>query len=240
MALFEGQPRSTPSVEGLGSVESRDFPISRDAIPKKQCFEHVAESSSAGGADSADETRVQRWIHQARSSVWVPVALRAFGVLCGMLGLAAIGALGTAKGLAGHAVPSATAASSSGVKPEFERASVTPNPPPSRPLAKSSGSPAQAPEPASSAVTADGKVILNLAGAEELMRLPGIGLKRAEAILALRAKLGGRFRRVTDLLRIRGIGPRRLQQMTPLLVLDPPSVPAEGESKRPAERSVPK
>jgi competence protein ComEA len=74
---------------------------------------------------------------------------------------------------------------------------------------------------ASSGLTPDGKVILNRAGLADLMRLPGVGPKRAEAILALRERLGS-FRRPTDLLRVRGIGPATLQKMQPHFVLDPP------------------
>jgi competence protein ComEA len=62
-------------------------------------------------------------------------------------------------------------------------------------------------------------VILNRAEAAELRRLPGVGAKRAEAILALRQRLG-RFRRPSDLLRVKGIGPRTLERMLPHLVLD--------------------
>jgi competence protein ComEA len=62
-------------------------------------------------------------------------------------------------------------------------------------------------------------VILNRAGAAELQRLPGIGAKRATAILALRQRLG-RFRRASDLLRIKGVGPKLLERMLPRLVLD--------------------
>lgn len=69
------------------------------------------------------------------------------------------------------------------------------------------------------ALTADGRVILNRAGLAELQRLPGIGVKRAEAILELRQRLG-RFRRTSDLLRIKGIGPRSLERILPQLVLD--------------------
>jgi competence protein ComEA len=65
-------------------------------------------------------------------------------------------------------------------------------------------------------------VILNAASATELVRLPGIGQKRAEAIVALRDKLGGRFRRVQDLMRVRGIGYKLLRRLQPLIVLDPP------------------
>jgi competence protein ComEA len=46
-----------------------------------------------------------------------------------------------------------------------------------------------------------------------------VGTKRAAAILALRQRLG-RFRRTSDLLRVKGIGPRTLQRMLPHLVLD--------------------
>jgi competence protein ComEA len=66
------------------------------------------------------------------------------------------------------------------------------------------------------------KVVLNTATAAELCTLPGIGPKRAEQILALREKLGGRFRRLEDLRRVRGIGRKKLEQLRPLVVLDPP------------------
>lgn len=70
-------------------------------------------------------------------------------------------------------------------------------------------------------VLADGRVVLNLASAIELRRLPGVGTKRAEAIVALRQRLG-RFKRASDLLRIKGIGPRTFERMLPKLVLNPP------------------
>jgi competence protein ComEA len=62
-------------------------------------------------------------------------------------------------------------------------------------------------------------VVLNRADAAELQRLPGVGAKRAEAILALRQRLG-RFQRPSDLLRVKGIGRRTLERMLPHLVLD--------------------
>ena len=65
----------------------------------------------------------------------------------------------------------------------------------------------------------DGKVVLNNATEEDLRHLPGIGATRAKAILALRAKLG-RFGRVEDLLRVKGIGRRSLLRLRPLVVLD--------------------
>ena len=64
-------------------------------------------------------------------------------------------------------------------------------------------------------------MILNTANAEELKRLPGVGEKRAQLIINLRRRLQ-RFRRPTDLLRVRGIGPKTLRRMLPHLVVDPP------------------
>ena len=73
-----------------------------------------------------------------------------------------------------------------------------------------------------SGITKDGKVILNVADVGELTRLPGVGRKRAEAIVQLRTRLG-RLRKTTDLLRVKGIGVKTLKKMLPYLVLDPPA-----------------
>jgi competence protein ComEA len=62
-------------------------------------------------------------------------------------------------------------------------------------------------------------VSLNRASLAELQRLPGIGAKRAAAIVELRQRLGG-FRRTSDLLRIKGIGPRLLERIAPQLVVE--------------------
>src|SRR5262249_56516596 len=60
----------------------------------------------------------------------------------------------------------------------------------SEPTAPSSAEPAPAPGAAPpTGITPDGKVILNQASAEELTKLPGVGPKRAQAIIALRTKL---------------------------------------------------
>jgi competence protein ComEA len=72
---------------------------------------------------------------------------------------------------------------------------------------------------ASSAIMADGRVVLNRATASELMRLPGVGAKRAAAIVEQRERLGG-FRAASELLRVKGIGPRTLERLLPQLVLD--------------------
>ena len=54
-------------------------------------------------------------------------------------------------------------------------------------------------------------VDLNQASAVELCTLPGIGPKKAEAILALRNKRA--FTRVTQLLQVKGIGPKTLARL---------------------------
>jgi competence ComEA-like helix-hairpin-helix protein len=80
-----------------------------------------------------------------------------------------------------------------------------------------------------SAILRDGRVILNEASATELDTLPGIGATRAQAIIDLRARLG-RFKKVDDLLRIRGIGWKALGKLKEHLVLDRPIVASEGKS----------
>ena len=66
-----------------------------------------------------------------------------------------------------------------------------------------------------------------------MRRLPGVGEKRANAILALRTRLG-RLRAVEDLLKVRGIGRAMLKRLRPLVRLDPKSPPDAGATE--AER----
>lgn len=61
-----------------------------------------------------------------------------------------------------------------------------------------------------------GYVAVNLADAEELCKLPGIGEHMASLILAER-ELHGPFYYPEDLLSVRGIGPARLSKIRPLL-----------------------
>ena len=70
--------------------------------------------------------------------------------------------------------------------------------------------------------TADDPVYLNEATVDDLRRLPGIGPKRALAVLDLRRRLG-RFRQIEDLLRVRGIGRATLRKLRPLVRLDHPA-----------------
>jgi competence protein ComEA len=62
---------------------------------------------------------------------------------------------------------------------------------------------------------------LNAATEGELRRLPGIGPRRAAQILELRERLGG-FRRIDDLVRIRGIGRAAMKRLRPLVRVGAP------------------
>ena len=54
-------------------------------------------------------------------------------------------------------------------------------------------------------VPATASININTAGIEELAKLPGIGKKTAENIIIFRKKIG-RFRKLNELLRVKGIG----------------------------------
>src|SRR5262245_2821947 len=75
---------------------------------------------------------------------------------------------------------------------------------------------APAPGPAPPAL-----VNLNTATEEELIKLPGIGPAKAAAILLQRKKVGS-FKRIEDVLRVRGIGRKLLHRLRPLITLAPP------------------
>jgi len=61
---------------------------------------------------------------------------------------------------------------------------------------------------------------INAATVKELEELPGVGPTTAKAIVEFRAK-SGRFRRVEDLLVIRGISESKLQKMRPYITIGP-------------------
>ncbi len=76
---------------------------------------------------------------------------------------------------------------------------------------------------------------LNLASVEELQRLPEIGASRARAIVEFRKKSGS-FRRLEDLLAIRGINRRRLEKLRPYVFISlPPIKPPGTPPKKPRE-----
>jgi competence ComEA-like helix-hairpin-helix protein len=63
---------------------------------------------------------------------------------------------------------------------------------------------------------------LNSVGVEQLQLVPGIGPKTAAAIVNFRTK-SGPFRRVDDLLAIKGISKRKLEELRPYVTVVPPA-----------------
>lgn len=154
-------------------------------------------------------------------SAWAPVLLKLAGALALLLTLAGVGAASIVSGGGGVAV---ARGAPHGAEPDAGW--LAPSAPEQRRADQREQTPCDAGAPRAVALTADGRVILNLAGIEDLRKLPGVGPRRAESILALRNRLK-RFRRLNELLRVRGIGVRALRRIEPHAVLDPPpeSVP---------------
>ena len=72
--------------------------------------------------------------------------------------------------------------------------------------------------PALAADKLSGVVNVNTASAEQLALLPGIGDTRAREIVAARQQRGG-FKRVEDLLAVKGIGEASLAKLRPFVSL---------------------
>jgi competence protein ComEA len=150
------------------------------------------------------------------------VALAAAGLLL----LAFIGKTAVAGAMHGASVPSAAPAESLQAAAPVAAPLADP-----APHAAPGSASAPAPDPPPAAVSRthaspEDPVYLNTANVDDLRRLPGIGEKRAGAILSLRARLGGRFRAVEDLLKVKGIGRATLRRLRPLVRLDPPLLDA--------------
>ncbi len=62
------------------------------------------------------------------------------------------------------------------------------------------------------------QININTATLEELMSLPGVGPKTAEAIVRYRSE-NGPFERAEDLTRVRGIGPRTFERLQPFVIV---------------------
>jgi len=171
----------------------------------------------------AERIRSSTWarIVMIPTSTWGPIALRCVGIFVGLLVLAWIGRSATAMATATTiAPPPSTSSLDAGapVKVPIEVASATPAAPPAPPVAFSPATRGRA--------TPSEPVYLNHASADELRRLPGCGPKRADAIIAMRQRMG-RFQRVEDLLRIKGIGRAAVRKWRPLVRLDAPPSPSD-------------
>jgi competence protein ComEA len=213
-------------------------------------FEWQGEITEPSRARLAEAAAARSWLSRLRQSVWLEPAARLLGMGALLGVLAGIGVVATTYAKPGKPLPEgpqalAAALGTSWLKPTPAEpqpsapppAHAHPTPAPthgllqSAPHAAPSASTAPSGEPSAGAgggnagavsgVLADGRIVLNAASAAELTRLPGVGARRAEAIIALRTKLK-RFKQPTDLLRVKGIGPRGLKRMLPHLVLDAP------------------
>ena len=90
---------------------------------------------------------------------------------------------------------------------------------PGRP-ARPDTSPGRGPPGSPDAQAAPKIVDLNHATLEELTKLPGIGKKMGEKILEHR-RTHGRFQKVEDLLRVKGVGAKRIEKLRPLVTCGP-------------------
>jgi len=143
---------------------------------------------------------------------WAPIAGRVAAVVAALFVLAWIGRTATAsypvRDLEGV---DASAADDAGSITTLSAAIVTASP------AVDAAAPSG---PRSRASPAD-PVFVNTATIDDLRRLPGVGEKRAQAILSLRQRVG-RFQRVEDLLRVKGVGRGTLKKWRPLVRLESP------------------
>jgi competence protein ComEA len=75
-------------------------------------------------------------------------------------------------------------------------------------------------------LAAGDRIDLNRAGVTELMRLPGVGERRARAIVEARGRAP--FRRVEDVLKVKGLGPKWLSRVRSHVVVGqaPAATPA--------------
>jgi competence protein ComEA len=141
-------------------------------------------------------------------------------VVLAAVGLACLAAIGHAAASAPVVTPPPTSTAAM-VASSVPVGLASPAPPPAVAPATSAPVPAAASPPASrGAASADDPVVLNSASVDDLRRLPGIGEKRASAIIALRTRLG-RLRAIEDLLKVKGIGRATLKRLRPLVRLEP-------------------
>ncbi len=222
------------TVQGAGAVAGAHF-TPAGADPR---------GVEGGGLTRESPAARPSWVRRKRAafkdSVWAPVALKILGLVLGMVALASVGVASILCGTGGVQVPlegmlsndihaawladkPAASASRAGAPAREGGLVAAQNTAPiqSDTASSSAAAPGVSSGVAGAGLTEEGKVILNAASIEDLRRLPGVGPKRAEAILALRTRLG-HFKHVNDLLRVKGIGVKGLKKILPHVVLDGP------------------
>ncbi|MCL2722889.1 MAG: helix-hairpin-helix domain-containing protein [Polyangiaceae bacterium] len=184
-----------------------------------------------------------------RSSTFAPLLVRAIGIGAALVLLAWIGRSAIASSAA-----TTTYAPSNGDRDSGVALGLTDNPPPvETPLITENDAAAPASETeiatelqldagtalpvehaggARTRATPADPVVLNTAGEDEFRRLPGVGAKRAAAIVALRRRIG-RFQRIEDLMRVKGIGRTAIRKWRPLVRLDAPNAVDAGSTPSP-------
>lgn len=101
--------------------------------------------------------------------------------------------------------------------------------------AQAQASASQTSEPRESAAPGEGVVNIQTATVEELQRLPGIGPAKAAAIVAQRER--SPFRRIEDVLRVRGIGRATFRRLRPMLTVSGPTTFQPAQSARRPSRA---
>ena len=79
-------------------------------------------------------------------------------------------------------------------------------------------------------VSAAAPINLNSATSTQLEALPGIGAKTAERIIEYRQKNGG-FKKIEDLMNVRGVGEKSFLKLKPLITVAPPKTEKAGGTR---------
>jgi competence protein ComEA len=91
-------------------------------------------------------------------------------------------------------------------------------------------------EPAAEqAQSAEGVVNIQTATLEQLQLLPGIGPSKAQAIVSAREQRA--FRRVEDILRVRGIGRATFRRLRPMITVEGPTTLTENVRSTPRQEA---
>jgi competence protein ComEA len=174
--------------------------------------------------ETSARSMIASLVARLRDSAWTPLLLKGVGFAVLLIGLGALGSGALDRWLTTAPAFGAVHRAGDADRPagRLPRASAAASDPAIAPPAVDTATSIGSAVATSSARASDGRVILNLAAEADLIGLPGIGPKKAKAIIELREKLGGRFKRLEELSRIRGIKRKFLDRLRPRVLLDPP------------------